>query len=131
MTSKGRRDILDELFRGDQPFTQVPGLEELDSLIHACVAPGEDNRQAGAKKLLSLQNKRQPGTKKATHYLQEEVFDGLNEANLILKGMLPDGAKSRASKSRLVNYAVTRLLKEIEEKGEDSPLVKSILGDEI
>ncbi|NCD23982.1 MAG: hypothetical protein EOL86_00110 [Deltaproteobacteria bacterium] len=130
MTTKGQRDILDDLFRGEQPFTTVPGLEELDSLIHACVAPSEEKRRSGEKKLLSLQNKRLSGTKKATHYLQEEVFDGLTEANLILKGMLPDGAKSRASKSRLVNYAVTKLLKEIEEKGDDSPLVKSILSDE-
>lgn len=129
MTTKGQRDILDELFRGDQPFTAVPGLEELDSLIHACMAPNDNKRPPGAKKLLSLQNKRQSGIKKATHYLQEDVFDGLNEANLILKGMLPDGAKSRASKSRLVNYAVTKLLKEIEEKGDDSPLVKTILSE--
>jgi hypothetical protein len=71
----------------------------------------------------------QPGAskKKSTHYLREDVFDGLTQAKLILKRLLPDGAKGRASKSNLVNYAVNTLLREIEEKGADSPVIKRIL----
>lgn len=118
-----QHDILDELFRGDQNLTTVPGLEELDALIHACLAPQPRTR----KNVLPLKSKAGASRKKTTHYLREDVFDGLTQAKQILRRLLPDGAKGRASKSNLVNYAVNTLLREIEEKGVDSPVIKSIL----
>ena len=119
-------DILGELFRGDK-VTNVPGLEELDSLIHACLAP-KASRAPEKKMLLPLKRKNVSSKKKTTHYLREDVFDGLTQAKQILLRLLPDGSKGRASKSNLVNYAVNKLLREIEEKGAESPMVKTILG---
>lgn len=130
MGTKGQRDILGELFQGDQDFTTVPGLEDLDALIHACVGPrGAARLPVGERKLLTLPKKRRSGTRKATHYLEGNVYEGLTLANVALKELLPEGAKSRTSKSRLVNYAVLRLLHEIEEKGESSAVIKDILND--
>lgn len=126
MNPNEQRDILGELFRGDK-VTNVPGLEELDSLIHACLAP-KASRAPEKKMLLPLKRKNVSSKKKTTHYLREDVFDGLTQAKQILLRLLPDGSKGRASKSNLVNYAVNKLLREIEEKGAESPMVKTILG---
>ena len=126
MKASEQHDILGELFRGDQNFTAVPGLEELDSLIHACLSPTAPRTRSG-RSVLPLKIKAGGSTKKTTHYLREDVFDGLTQAKQILKRLLPEGAKGRASKSNLVNYAVNTLLREIEEKGADSPIIKKIL----
>ncbi len=126
MNSSEQRDILGELFRGDSATGQVAGLEELDSLIHACLP----RKKTGGRdvNLLPLKRKQAASKKKTTHYLREDVFDGLTQAKQILLRLLPNGSKSKASKSNLVNHAVNQLLREIEEKGLDSPLVKNILG---
>jgi len=126
MKTSEQHDILGELFRGDQNLGAVPGLEELDSLIHACVSSTPPKARA-KKNVLPLKAKTGSSTKKTTHYLREDVFDGLTQAKQILKRLLPEGAKGRASKSNLVNFAVNTLLREIEEKGVDSPVIKKIL----
>ncbi|MDY0227947.1 hypothetical protein SAMN04488082_11954 [Desulfomicrobium apsheronum] len=126
MSTSEQHDILGELFREDRNLAAVPGLEELDSLIHACLAPTAP-RPATGKKVLPLKSKAGSSRKKTTHYLREDVFDGLTQAKVILKRLLPEGAKGRASKSNLVNYAVNTLLREIEEKGIDSPIIQRIL----
>lgn len=123
---KEQHDILGELFRNDQDLAAVPGLEELDSLIHACLSPTAPRPPSG-KNILPLKTRTGASKKKTTHYLREDVFDGLTQAKQILKRLLPEGAKGRASKSNLVNYAVNTLLREIEEKGADSPIIKKIL----
>ena len=125
MNASEQRDILGELFRGDGSTGQVAGLEELDALIHACLPRKKTGRNV---KLLPLKHKQAASKKKTTHYLREDVFDGLTQAKQILLRLLPNGSKSKASKSNLVNHAVNQLLREIEEKGLDSPLVKNILG---
>jgi hypothetical protein len=125
MNSGEQRDILGELFRGDSATSPVAGLEELDALIHACLPTRNTGRNV---KLLPLKRKQAASKKKTTHYLREDVFDGLTQAKQILLRLLPNGSKSKASKSNLVNHAVNQLLREIEEKGLDSPLVRNILG---
>lgn len=119
-------DILGELFKNDPGSPAVAGLEELNDLIHACLPPGPA-RSAKPRLLLPLQRKSVSRKKKTTHYLRAEVFDGLTQAKEILKRLLPDGSKSRASKSNLVNYAVKQLLREIEDNGEDSAVIKAII----
>ncbi|MDO9583606.1 MAG: hypothetical protein Q7J24_10930 [Desulfomicrobium sp.] len=126
MNASEQHDILGELFRGDQNVTNIPGLEELDSLIHACL-PSAAPKPKPRKNVLPLKANAGANSKKTTHYLREDVFDGLTQAKLILKRLLPDGSKGRASKSNLVNYAVNTLLREIEEKGVDSAVIRTIL----
>jgi hypothetical protein len=122
-----RPDILDELFRGEQGHGPIAGLEELESLIRVCLPKAHPAGKAGVR-LLPLKARQGASKRKSTHYLCEDVFDGLTQAKDILLRLLPDGSKSKASKSNLVNHAVNQLLREIEEKGLDGPLVKSILG---
>ena len=122
-----RPDILGELFRGEQGHGPVAGLEELESLIRVCLPKTPPAAKAGVK-LLPLKTRQGSSKRKTTHYLREDVFDGLTQAKDILLRLLPDGSKAKASKSNLVNHAVNQLLREIEEKGLDGPLVKSILG---
>lgn len=127
MKAQERPDILAELFRGDEGGGTIAGLEELDALIHACVAPKTPSTPRESKKLLPLQKKRRSKKRKSTHYLREEVYDGLSQAKQSLKRLLPEGAKLRASKSNLVNFAVNKLLQEIEDKGLESSLARMLL----
>lgn len=122
-----RPDILGELFRGEQGHGPVAGLDELEALIRVCLPKTPQAAKAGSR-LLPLKSRQGASKRKTTHYLREEVFDGLTQAKDILLRLLPNGSKSKASKSNLVNHAVNQLLREIEEKGLDGPLVKSILG---
>ncbi len=125
MNGQAHPDILGELFRGEQGSGPVSGLEELEALIRVCLPKTEPGNKA---KLLPLKRRQASSKRKTTHYLREDVFDGLTQAKDILLRLLPEGSKSKASKSNLVNHAVNQLLREIEEKGLDGPLVKSILG---
>lgn len=126
MNQHERRDILGELFQGEQGMT-VSGLEELDALMQVCLAP--KTQPVPSKKLLPLKRRQFDSKKKSTHYLHEDVFDGLTQAKQILKRLLPEGAKGLASKSNLVNFAVNKLLQEIEEKGVQHSVIKTILGN--
>lgn len=126
MKAPHQRDILGEIFQDRTANTAVPGLEELEALLSSCLAP--PSSRPVEPKLLPLPTRKTVSRRKTTHYLQKDVFDGLTQAKQILKRLLPDGAKSRASKSNLVNHAVNIMLREIEEKGSDSPLVQAILN---
>lgn len=124
-----KRDILGELFKDSGECAPAPDQEKLNELIHVCTDLEPRAQEPKRKKnVAQSKGKRRKEKKKTTHYLNEDVYVGLAEANLAIKSLLPDGEKSRASKSRLVNYAVYKLLQEIEEKGETSPLIQNILG---
>ena len=127
MNAREHPDILGELFRGDKASGTVAGLEELENLIRVCLPPAAPARRENVK-LLPLKRRSGTNKRKTTHYLREDLFDGLTQAKDILLRLLPEGSKAKASKSNLVNHAVNQLLREIEEKGLDGPLVKSILG---
>lgn len=120
-----QRDILGELFHGTGNSKDVPGLEELESLIHSCTEPQKRNTEAA--KPLPLRPRKKIRKKKTTQYLRRDVYEGLTQAKKILKRMLPEGVKSRASQSTLVNHAVNKLLQEIDEKGLESSIVKSLM----
>lgn len=127
MNGRSHPDILGELFRGEHGSGPVSGLEELEALIRVCLPKAEPETKSNAR-LLPLKRRQNASKRKTTHYLREDVFDGLTQAKDILMRLLPEGSKTKASKSNLVNHAVNQLLREIEEKGLDGPLVKSILG---
>lgn len=127
MNGRTHPDILGDLFRGEQGSGPVSGLEELEALIRVCLPKAEPEPKSNAR-LLPLKRRQNASKRKTTHYLREDVFDGLTQAKDILMRLLPEGSKAKASKSNLVNHAVNQLLREIEEKGLDGPLVKSILG---
>lgn len=125
MNKQEHPDILGELFQRETERDPIAGLEGLEELIHACKNPhGPASHRP--QKLLPLPQKRSL-TRKTTHYLREDIFQGLDQAKESLQRLLPEGAKLRASKSNLVNVALRALLQDIEEKGLESPVVSKIL----
>ena len=78
------------------------------------------------------EKKESPGgdsKKKSTHYLSEEIFADLDDARDKINELVHQRLKSRVSKSRIVDQALRMILKEFEEKGEKSHLIKEILKD--
>ncbi len=65
--------------------------------------------------------------KKVTHYLSEKVSVELSEAKAKIRVMVPPELKSRVSMSKIVEFAVKGILDELDEKGNDSSLVKQIM----
>ncbi|MDH5299500.1 MAG: hypothetical protein OEV91_10820 [Desulfobulbaceae bacterium] len=121
---KEEKDILDEVLCGAHDH-HVPGLDELTNLIQRHAKP---NKEAPPKKRNKL---RQPkGTKKkSTHYLSEEVFEELTDARDRIQLMLPEELSQQVSKSGIVDTALKMILRELEEKGKNSILLKQIIKD--
>jgi hypothetical protein len=116
-------DILADILN-DQHTGAIRGLDELNKLIH--VKPGDPpvaRAAATPRKTKVPDHKKQ----RTTHYLTRKVFDHLGEARDGLRDLLPQDAKSKASKSRIVESAITMVLQEFGEKGMDSALVRELL----
>lgn len=121
------RDILADILNDPHTGT-IRGMDELNKLIHAPAAGGRSVKTATAAPA-GRKKKARPGMKrkKSTHYLTKEVFDNLGEAKEGIKDLLPAEAKSKATKSRIVESAITVVLNEFEAKGKDSALIQEIL----
>jgi len=126
-------DILADIL-ADTSDGRIRGLDELNKLIHVMegnesltkpVNPVQRKKKKRTVKVRTV--KKRTAKHKSTHYLTKEVFDNLGEAKKIIKDLLPDGDKVRATKSGIVESAVKVLLDEFERKGEDSYLVKELL----
>lgn len=126
MSDKSKeRDILGDILNGPHTGT-IRGLEELDKLIHA--TPGEPLVKPVPRSAKPKAKGRRGGKKqKTTHYLTREVFDHLGEAKDGIRDLLPAESKSKASKSRIVESAITVVLHEFGEKGKESALVRELL----
>jgi hypothetical protein len=129
---KKKKGVMDDIL-GSKEQDDTPGMEALDSLIY--------RRGKAEKKPVSL-GKRGPArparkslhpplNKKVTHYLSEKVSVELGEAKAMIKVMVPPEIKSQLSMSRIVDYALKAILKELETKGTDSALVQEILKGEL
>lgn len=116
------QDVLKVILSGSEDYF-VPGLEELEKLIHRSVKPPE---AAPVMKKPRAKREKRPKKRKTTYYLTEEIFENLGDAKEIMRKMLPDIQKSKISKTRIVNSALKMILREFETKGGDSALVKQI-----
>jgi hypothetical protein len=122
------RDILADILN-DSHTGSIRGLDELGKLIHV-IGPVEEHLGGDVKPrrgAASANKKKKRGKRKTTHYLNQDVFDNLGEVKKNIKEFLPDGSKTIATKSRIVESAIKVLLGEFEQKGEDSYLVKELL----
>ncbi len=120
--TKKKQDVLKAILSGSED-NFVPGLEELEKLIHRSVKPPET---AFVIETPKAKKKKRPKKKKTTYYLTEEIFETLGDAKEIIRKMLPDIQKSKISKTRIINSALKMILREFETKGGDSALVKQI-----
>ncbi len=121
-----KRDVLADIL--NDPHTgMIRGMDELSKLIHAC--PNDPSTKSVAKPPAVGQTKKRARSRKhkTTHYLTKEVFDNLGEAKADIRGFLPDASKFKATKSSIVESAITVVLHEFEKKGKDSVLIQELL----
>ena len=118
MSRKKRKgDILDDLL-GIKEGESGSDMGELGDLIYRRGEPSPKKSVSGE----GSGNK-----KKVTHYLSEKVSVELSEAKAKIKVMVPPEVKSQVSMSRIVEYALKAILDELDEKGNDSTLVREIM----
>lgn len=119
-----KRDILGDILNDSHTGT-IRGLDELTKLIHATPNAPSGNEE---EKIRVPEKKRKRVRKqKSTHYLTRECFDNLGEAKDDIKDFLPVASKAMATKSRIVESAITVVLHEFLKKGKDSALIQELL----
>lgn len=123
-----QRDILVDILN-DVHTGMIRGMDELSKLIYA--SPGDSSAKTAASRPAGQKKRRVQSQKhKTTHYLTKEVFDNLGEAKADIRGFLPDAVKSKATKSSIVESAITVVLQEFEAKGMASALIQELLKKE-
>ncbi|MBU2538948.1 MAG: hypothetical protein KKH22_10970 [Proteobacteria bacterium] len=129
MAAKNKKDIMDDLLKGSSEDTTHEA-SALTRLIHRTGESSSAKHPAGDSSCQD-QKKSPAGDskKKSTHYLSEEIFADLDDARDKINELVQPRVKSKISKSRIVNQALRMILKEFEEKGEKSHLIKEILKD--
>jgi CRISPR/Cas system CSM-associated protein Csm4 (group 5 of RAMP superfamily) len=118
-------DILGDILN-DSSTGAIRGLDELNMLIYASpknLLPNVALNPSHVQKKKRKQTRRH----KTTHYLTEEVFGSLGEAKADVRDFLPEASKSQATKSRIIESAITVVLQEFEKKGKDSALIQELL----
>lgn len=129
MAAKDKNDIMDALLKGSSGDA-APETSSFARLIH------RERKTKGAKQPAANALSTKPESKKApagdskkksTHYLSEEIFADLDDAREKINELVRQRLKTRVSKSRIVDQALRMILKEFEEKGEKSPLIKALL----
>ena len=127
MAAKNKHDIMDALLKGASEDAAQEA-SSLAKLIHRASETANDKHPA---KSSSCPDPKNPpvgdSKKKSTHYLSEEIFDDLDDARDKINELVHKRLKSRVSKSRIVDQALRMILKDFEEKGEKSHLIKEIL----
>lgn len=120
-----KRDILADILNDPHTGT-IRGMDELSKLIYA--SPNDPTTKAVVAPVAGQKKKRGQRRKhKTTHYLTKEVFDNLGEAKAGIRDFLPAASKSKATKSGIVESAITVVLQEFEKKGKDSILIQELL----
>lgn len=128
MAAKNKHDIMDAILKGSEQGG--PEVSSLAKLIHRTGEAASAKRTAESPS--GPHQKKAPGCdskKKSTHYLSEEIFEDLDTARNKINDLVQQRLKSRISKSRIVDQALRMILKDFEEKGEKSHLIKEILRD--
>lgn len=129
MAAKDKHDIMDALLKGSAEDA-THATSSLAKLIHRTGEKAHPKHPDGNAS--GTDQKKNPGgdsKKKSTHYLSGEIFADLDEARNKINELVHQRLKSHVSKSRIVDQALRMILKEFEEKGEKSPLIKEILKD--
>lgn len=129
MAAKNKHDIMDALLKGASEDTAHEA-SSLAKLIHRAGEAESAKHPAGSSSSLGpKKSSAGDSKKKSTHYLSEEIFADLDDARDKINELVHQRLKSRVSKSRIVDQALRMILKEFEEKGEKSHLIKEILKD--
>ena len=129
MAAKHKHDIMNDLLKGS--FEDAASdASSLAKLIHRAGETATANQAAeSAPEPDQKKAHGGDGKKKSTHYLSGEIFDDLDEARDKINELVHPRLKSKISKSRIVDQALRMILKDFEEKGEKSHLIKEMLKD--
>lgn len=128
MAAKNKHDIMDALLKGASE-DRAHETSSLAKLIHRGKKPDRAKPLAGSSSRPAPPKTPGGSKKKSTHYLSEKIFADLDEARDKINKLMHQQLKSRVSKSGIVDQALRMILKEFEEKGEKSHLIKEILKD--
>lgn len=129
MAAANKHDIMDELLNGGTGADNGE-IKELHNLIHQEILKAKSARSQHSANGKEKKKKAVKESKiKTTHYLSEEIFDNLDDAKEKINTLVHKQLKSRVSKSKIVDHALKMILKDFEEKGENSPLIQEILKD--
>jgi hypothetical protein len=121
-----KKDILTEVLTGaDQG--NFPGLDEMSRLLTQTARPARQKtiHQGGGGK---SEDAARPLKKKTTHYLSPETFEGISRTLPEIVRNIPEGARKRFSKSKLVDASVNLLLRDFAEKGKESLIIRYFLN---
>ena len=122
-----QRDIMDELL-STTPQSVPAEIQELtDFLNDQREQDGDSSKNLGGKTTKKKRRKKTGAKRKTTHYLSEEIFDGLDEAKEKIRKIAPTDQKTSISKSQIVDRALKMILHDFEAKGEKSSLVRLVL----
>ncbi len=120
---KKERNVLDDIFSLKNP--SGPTNDPLADIIYrAFQLESEQLPESDEKSLTKTPSK--PATRKATHYLREEVLADLVDAKARIAEMFDLESGKGISKSDIINQALLIVLREFEEKGERSLLAEKI-----
>ncbi|MFA7381953.1 MAG: hypothetical protein WC001_00735 [Desulfurivibrionaceae bacterium] len=118
---------MDQLLKGFVKETTSEALS-LDKMIHCFEGAASAKNQAEKpSRPPSSKKTTDDSKKKSTHYLSGEIFADLDEARDKINALVNQRTKSKVSKSRIVDQALRMILKEFEEKGDKSRLIKEII----
>ncbi len=138
MSNTKQKNILDDVLYGvdadatdGQNKTLPQGMELLQGIIHRRgetpsalskqEKPGKDKPPAYGSVLLECPKKR------TTIYLTPATYEQLAASKALIRELLPEDASLRVSMSGIVDNALRILLKELDEKRNDSVLFKLML----
>ncbi len=108
---------------------EVEKLNKLISLISLeQEKPALEKQEKPVTEKKTIHRKQKVIKKKSTYYLTQKVFKELDGAKYLFNKILPQDSDVRITKSSIVNYALKWMLKELEEKGKDSNLIKQFLN---
>ena len=130
LSHRKKKDILSELLT-QNTFEGMISKQELNALIKAIGEAShgglERKNDPQKKRKISDRKKEKPGRKKTTYYLSEEVSKNLEIVTKEIRSFLPENIQPRITKSRVVDKALTLMLKEFTVRGKKSKLAHSVL----
>ncbi|MEJ2032038.1 MAG: hypothetical protein P8Y63_03140 [Deltaproteobacteria bacterium] len=141
-------DILGDVLTNSDERT-IPGLMELSDLItpektaqpkrptqpespFQLESPAQQKKPAQLGTCLKVQSSKGKALrkKKVSLYLSPEIAESIDRILPRIRNLAPEKARKRVSKSSLVNFSLQLLLREYEEKGKESLLVRQFLHDD-
>lgn len=121
------KNVLEDVLTGLDSDSS-PCLEELDKLIHRSFRLTPPSAaEAGGSLLDRALRLTSTGKRKTTIYLTDTLAKDLDQAKEKLKEMVPDEARAYTSKSAIANIALRVLLRDLEQRGEESILMRQLM----